>query len=781
MKRSVLSTYAVVIRITLAFCIVLLASCSPLVGVSEQAAQPNFGLVGGASTRISPEGGEFTGAVDVTISSDTAGAEIRYTLDGSAPDENSTRYTEAIRLDETTTIKARAFKVGFAPSQVSSATFTIHSVHVLPDNVVLEGDTLCLAGTRENSGIKVGDVVVGTAGRGYLRRIETIKGDPSGQALIMTTRWATLSNIVRNESLTIRPHLSPETAAVLGSPGGQAQLLEDRINLSGVIFEETSGVTVEIVSGSLDFSLDFPLEIDFGFLSVERFMFAAEGSFDLDIDVVASVNASGDYIVSTTLGEFEWVVKDITGSIPVVATIRMRLVGMVEIEAQATGTTTFGFNGETYSRLGAEYDGTTGDWVGIAEASQSFQCKQVRVEFPGGALVRMCLRPEFSVALYDVSGPLVRFEMPCAALSGSVSFGELDWQLDAYLTGEAGFTNQIPVIDWGLNELTATRFLDREAESPLCAGSTQLSPDIDNVELVGASGGFNTTDGHFEVTVIPWDSHGDFIGAALREDAFSFEHMVLDPLPGTEIPITATVTGVEVKEPRPHETVTAVVIFDSSGSMGSNDPGADYRRAGGQAFFDQLGHGDEVAIIDFGPEETNGLSASRLLQYFTSERELLDMALDALTNTDGTPLYASILDALNLLNWYLGGPGGVIVVRTDGTADDQSLFNDAVAQADQQDVPIYTIGLGGDVNFSRLRDLAQQTDGTFAEASDSAALQTAFEAIGSGVRFGKVTVFGRCTYDYINPGRYLVRGELVTQSGTTTIKTPFAFTTDAVP
>lgn len=51
-------------------------------------------------------------------------AVIRYTTDGSEPDENSPAYKQTLQLTTTTTVKSRAFQSGFAPSAVAVATFT---------------------------------------------------------------------------------------------------------------------------------------------------------------------------------------------------------------------------------------------------------------------------------------------------------------------------------------------------------------------------------------------------------------------------------------------------------------------------------------------------------------------------------------------------------------------------------------------------------------------------------------------------------------------------------
>ncbi len=88
---------------------------------------------------FSHAGGTFELSVEVTISTNTEGADIYYTLDGSDATPNSTLYTGAITITETSTLKAIAVK-GENVSHQTSATFTI--VEEMSGDPVHEGDVL---------------------------------------------------------------------------------------------------------------------------------------------------------------------------------------------------------------------------------------------------------------------------------------------------------------------------------------------------------------------------------------------------------------------------------------------------------------------------------------------------------------------------------------------------------------------------------------------------------------------------------------------------------------
>lgn len=76
-----------------------------------------------ATPSFSTGGGTFDTAVNVLISCTTPGAVIRYTLDNSEPNSNSTIYTEVLHIAANTTLKARAYKSGWIASSTISAIY----------------------------------------------------------------------------------------------------------------------------------------------------------------------------------------------------------------------------------------------------------------------------------------------------------------------------------------------------------------------------------------------------------------------------------------------------------------------------------------------------------------------------------------------------------------------------------------------------------------------------------------------------------------------------------
>ncbi|MCC6877054.1 MAG: CotH kinase family protein, partial [Sandaracinaceae bacterium] len=67
---------------------------------------------------FSVAGTTFSGALDVELTAATAGAVIRYNLDGSDPQESSPAYSEPVQVDRTLVLKARAYANGALPSRI---------------------------------------------------------------------------------------------------------------------------------------------------------------------------------------------------------------------------------------------------------------------------------------------------------------------------------------------------------------------------------------------------------------------------------------------------------------------------------------------------------------------------------------------------------------------------------------------------------------------------------------------------------------------------------------
>ncbi|MBN2411024.1 chitobiase/beta-hexosaminidase C-terminal domain-containing protein [candidate division KSB1 bacterium] len=76
-----------------------------------------------ATPTFVPPAGTYSTAQDVYIECTTPGVSIYYTIDESDPDESDIPYTGPIHITNPCTIKAKAYKVGWEPSDVAEAHY----------------------------------------------------------------------------------------------------------------------------------------------------------------------------------------------------------------------------------------------------------------------------------------------------------------------------------------------------------------------------------------------------------------------------------------------------------------------------------------------------------------------------------------------------------------------------------------------------------------------------------------------------------------------------------
>lgn len=74
---------------------------------------------------FTPATGPITNGTWITMSSPTPGAKIRYTLDGTEPVVTSPKYTNSIRINGNTTVKAITFAKGYKASAITSVLFDL--------------------------------------------------------------------------------------------------------------------------------------------------------------------------------------------------------------------------------------------------------------------------------------------------------------------------------------------------------------------------------------------------------------------------------------------------------------------------------------------------------------------------------------------------------------------------------------------------------------------------------------------------------------------------------
>lgn len=179
------------------------------------------------------------------------------------------------------------------------------------------------------------------------------------------------------------------------------------------------------------------------------------------------------------------------------------------------------------------------------------------------------------------------------------------------------------------------------------------------------------------------------------------------------------VWNVDIKTPQDqgdnqYTGIDIVFVIDSSGSMSWNDNNG-LRKEAAKAFVEKLGEHDRAAVVDFD-------NYARVYQDFTGDHDSLNKAIMRVDSSGGTNLSAGMRTAIGLFtssNYTRTDAYKYIIFLTDG---DGSYDTSYTTQAHDNNIVVYTIGLGSGVKESKLREIATGTGGKYYFASTADAL-----------------------------------------------------------
>jgi hypothetical protein len=128
------------------------------------------GLPQAAAPVFSPAAGTYPGTQNVSITSATGGASIRYTTDNSTPSETAgTLYSGPVNIVATTTLKGIAFESGFTDSTITTGLYTITASGEGP----FGGTAAAIPGTVQAENYDTG-------GQGVAYNVTSVNGTDNG-------------------------------------------------------------------------------------------------------------------------------------------------------------------------------------------------------------------------------------------------------------------------------------------------------------------------------------------------------------------------------------------------------------------------------------------------------------------------------------------------------------------------------------------------------------------------------------------------------------------------
>jgi hypothetical protein len=165
--------------------------------------------------------------------------------------------------------------------------------------------------------------------------------------------------------------------------------------------------------------------------------------------------------------------------------------------------------------------------------------------------------------------------------------------------------------------------------------------------------------------------------------------------------------------------IDLMFVIDSSGSMSWNDSN-NYRLTAAKSFVDALIQGDRAGVVDFD-------YYGSLYQSLTSDFSAVKSQIDRIDASGGTNIGAGVrLANRELINNSSDERVKIEIVLTDGEGSYSPYLT---TEAKQNNITIYTIGLGSSIDDTLLRNIATETGGQYYSVSSAEQLPEVFSRI----------------------------------------------------
>lgn len=184
----------------------------------------------------------------------------------------------------------------------------------------------------------------------------------------------------------------------------------------------------------------------------------------------------------------------------------------------------------------------------------------------------------------------------------------------------------------------------------------------------------------------------------------------------------------EIKAPTQGESqissIDVAFVIDSSGSMSGNDS-RDLRKTLTSEMIKKLTENDRAAVVDFD-------DYARVFSEFTNDKNVLQSAVKRIDSSGGTAIYTGIGSALNLFDSIATDDDSdklkVMFVLTDGEDNYTSYdYSNLVQRAVAGNIQVYTVGLGTSINEALLKDIAAKSNGKYYHATTATDLGDVFD------------------------------------------------------
>lgn len=268
-------------------------------------------------------------------------------------------------------------------------------ITVQPDRLLLprSGNEALLASTP-------GDVLVGSRGTGFLRKVVTV-ADLDGQIEIATTP-AALTDALVEADYDEQVH--------------DAKWDWDGPKFDGVFFatdglkiEGTGGAELTMTKGSVAFHPSLDLAMKMRWAKVTQFDLVASGALDAELGLHLQTDGAAQISYEKDLWESpSWTFVQMAGPVPIIEVVSVGV--SLEVTGSTEGATSIDVSASAHSaiRAGARY--RDGAWQRVGDHTLALRSEGPAVTSTNNAAIEVSMPIELHVQFYDLAGPFITLE-----------------------------------------------------------------------------------------------------------------------------------------------------------------------------------------------------------------------------------------------------------------------------------------------------------------------------------------------------------------------------------
>lgn len=216
----------------------------------------------------------------------------------------------------------------------------------------------------DSTPFEVGDIIVGSEGGGFLRRVLGI--NDSGGSIGVDTEFVTLAEAIEDGVLSGEVQFTPEDFAKAGAPLVKAN--DIAIDLGGTVLYNKDGLSVTIVNGTLSYAPEITLDAVFADHKLQSLKTYSSGPMSVNMDVKVQATKPVTLAYETTLWTISKPFVFYIGPVPVAGTASLSFPFGVSGTITGTASVTTGFDASAIVTLGGELSG--GKWVDKTDLGQ---------------------------------------------------------------------------------------------------------------------------------------------------------------------------------------------------------------------------------------------------------------------------------------------------------------------------------------------------------------------------------------------------------------------------